>query len=111
MAKSQFYKDKNRIESVNEDKPSLDQVRYILSAAKGLFIPDLPDAAIVRAFYMCKQTVVHENDVGNYEYTFLNWSEFQEFIGRLAQQKYLKTNQNTQWPLDKKIEVVLNYLF
>ena len=86
-------------------------MRYILSATNGLYIPNLPDSAIVIAFYMSKQTVVHENLVGNYEYSYLNWSEFLEFIGRLAQQKYLKTNQNSQWPLDKKIEVVLNYLF
>ena len=60
---------------------------------------------------MSKMTVVHENDVANYEYTYLKWPEFLEFIGRLAQKKYSKTAQDTQWPLAKKIQVILHYLF
>ena len=52
-------------------------------------------------------TVVLENDVSNFEYTYLHWPEFLEFIGRLAQMKYLETYQHTQWMLTKKITIVL----
>ena len=37
---------------------------------------------------MSKMTVVEENEDANYEYTYLHWPEFIEFIGRLAQVKY-----------------------
>ena len=107
MAKSQFYTLRNRMDSINRVFPSVDQVRTILTEAK---IPGLPERCILHAFYLSKMTVVLETDYANYEYTYLKWPEFLEFIGRLAQQKYLGTYQDAQWPLQKKIEVVLTHL-
>lgn len=65
----------------------------------------------MKAFYMSKMTVINENDDANYEYTYLQFPEFLEFIGRLAWLKYLKTYQNDTWPLTKKMKIVLLALF
>ena len=52
------------------------------------------EARIVQAFYLSKMTVVSECDKANIEYTYLHWPEFIEFIGRLAQVRYLKEYQH-----------------
>ena len=49
---------------------------------------------IVQAFFLSKMTVVNENDYANYEYTYIHWSEFIEFVGRISWLKYLDTYLN-----------------
>ena len=66
---------------------------------------------MVQAFYLCKYTVPMENEMANYEYTYLHWPEFIEFVARLAQLKYQGTPEDEQWPLKKKIGIVLTFLF
>ena len=51
-------------------------------------IPEVGEPHLIKAFYMSKMTVVEEGEDSNYEYTYLHWPEFIEFMGRLAQVKY-----------------------
>ena len=60
---------------------------------------------------MSKMTVIEENEDANYEYTYLHWPEFIEFIGRLAQVKYRGKYQEYQWALKKKISAILDSVF
>ena len=46
---------------------------------------------IVKAFYLSKMTVILETEQSNYEYTYMHWPEFLEFLPRLAWIKYRKT--------------------
>ena len=63
----------------------MDQARIVLG--HGL-IPEMGERSVIQAFFMSKMTVVEESEDANYEYTYLHWPEFIEFIGRLAQVKY-----------------------
>ena len=57
---------------------------------------------------MSKMTVVEETEDSNYEYTYLHWPEFIEFMGRLAQVKFRGKYQEYQWALKKKISSILD---
>ena len=107
IAKVKFVQRKNRIQQVNYIFPSVDQIRAVIG---NHLIPGLPDQYIFQAFYLSKQTVPQENDMANYEYTYLHEWEFTEFVARLAYMKYRDSPEDTQWPLKKKISVVLTFL-
>ena len=81
IAHAEFNSKKNRVQFVNNNDPSIDQVRAVLG---GGVIPECGETKVIKAFYMSKMTVVEESDDSNYEYTYLHWPEFVEFIGRLA---------------------------
>ena len=70
----------------------------------------MPESLVIQAFYLSKQTVTDEIDMANYEYTYLHWPEFIEFIGRIAQLKHRNMNHEKSWTLQKKISVVLRFL-
>ena len=70
-------------------------------------IPHVGEVGVGQAFYLSKMTVVEEVDFSNFEYTYIHWPEFVEFIGRLALIKYRGTYQDEEWPLEKKIGVIL----
>ena len=55
-------------------------------------------------------TVPEETSQSSYEYTFLKWPEFIEFIPRLAWFKYRGTYQHEAWRLKSKILPVLDAL-
>ena len=71
----------------------------------------LTDTMIVKAFYLCKMTVVKESENANFEYTFIHWPEFIEFLPRLAWLKYLETYHHSSWALYRKTKVLLDSLF
>ena len=81
IAHSEFNNKKNRVKHVNNNDPSIDQVRAVLGSG---VIPECGELSVITAFYMSKMTIVDESDDSNYEYTYLHWPEFIEFIGRLA---------------------------
>lgn len=55
-------------------------------------------------------TCVEETSQSDYEYTYLKWPEFIEFIPRLAYFKYRNTYQHEAWRLKSKIQPVLDAL-
>ena len=59
---------------------------------------------------MSKQTVAEETTESDFEYTFLKWSEFLEFIPRLAWFKYQNQYQHEAWKLKNKMMPVLDVL-
>ena len=87
---------------------SIDKIRYVFGP--GFADLDINDTKIIQAWYSSKMTVVNENEKGNYEYTFLHWPEFLEFLGRLAWLKYIGTHQHDHWPLAKKMKVIIERL-
>ena len=56
-------------------------------------------------------TCTEETVTSNYDYTYLYFPEFLEFIGRSAWLKYMDTYQHESWVLTKKIKVVLTEMF
>ena len=83
-----WVRKRNLLEFYNTPKePSVDQ---IVAALKGL-IPDVFEKEILQAFYLSKMTVAKESEHCEYEYTFLKWPEFCEFIARLGYFKYNDT--------------------
>lgn len=104
---STFNRKKNRVKDTSVSEPSIDKLRKVLYN----LIPGVEENKIIQAFYLSKMTVALEIENSNEEYTFLKWPEFMEFIGRLAQLKYLDAYEATQWTLSRKIGVVLDHLF
>ena len=70
-------------------------------------IPNVGEVKVAQAFYLSKMTVVEESDSSDFEYTYLHWPEFVEFMARLAQVKYRGTYQDEEWPLENKTGIVL----
>ena len=81
IARSGFNTKKNKVQFVNNNDPSIDQVRAVLGQGA---IPECGELGVTKAFYLSKMTVVEESEDSNYEYTYLHWPEFIEFMGRLA---------------------------
>lgn len=92
---------------VNHSYPSIDQTKQFFLSNP---VPGLTKQVIDQAFYLSKQTIVNESEMANYEYTYLHWPEFIEFIARLAELKYQNGMEDVQWPLKKKISVLLSFL-
>ena len=82
-----WRKKRNLLEVFKTEIPSIDQLLTLFTAV----LPEIHEKDMARAFYLSKMTVVEETDKGNYEYTFIRWPEFLEFLGRIAWFKYLKT--------------------
>ena len=68
------------------------------------------DKDVIKAFGMCKMTVVDETDDGEKKYDRLYFVEFLEFLGRLAHAKF-EQSEMEGLPLAEKITILLEELF
>jgi len=83
----QWTKDKNQVEFfTTPDHPSIDQMVAWLNNT----IPGVTSLEVVQAFYLSKMSCSKETDHCEYEYTFMRWPEFIEFVPRLAFFKYFE---------------------
>ena len=53
-------------------------------------IPNVSDTNITQAWYLSKMIVMVETEQSEFEYTFMRWPEFLEFVPRLAYFKFNK---------------------
>lgn len=89
FANSGYFPKYNRVKGLMPDKASIDQILCTLKNPKIAYLNlNLTDKHIIVAFYLSKQTVALEVENSNYEYTFIHWPEFLEFLCRLAWLKY-----------------------
>ena len=68
------------------DYPSVDQMVSFLH----MKIPNVSDTNITQAWYLSKMIVMVETEQSEFEYTFMRWPEFLEFVPRLAYFKFNK---------------------
>ena len=69
---------------VTPDHPSIDQMVTWLTDT----IPGVDKIEIIQAWSLSKMSCSYETDHAEYEYTFMRWPEFIEFVPRLAYFKY-----------------------
>lgn len=75
-------------------------------------ITNVDDKRLIQAYYASKQFVQEESEqAGLIEYSTLRWSEFLEFVCRLAFFKYRGTQNEFTKPLIEKISIVLSEIF
>ena len=111
FSNARCYTFRNRRE-VSGDKPSIDQITQLLRDPQyALFNFGLTDFMIVKSFFLAKMTIVLETENSNFEYTFIHWPEFLEFLPRLAWIKYQSTYQHNAWSLRRKTKVTIDLLF
>ena len=90
-----WNRNKNLIEFfVTPDHPSIDQMVTWLNNV----IPGVTSVEIVSAWYLSKMICSKETDHSEYEYTFMRWPEFIEFVPRLAFFKYFDDITLTKTP-------------
>ena len=94
------------------NRPSVDQIVSVLRGnhAQLRINIGVSEIMILKALFQSKRTVMKEVECSKYEYTFLYWVEFLEFIPRLAFQKYQETYQHSSWPLLRKTKVLMEGL-
>jgi len=100
-----FPKNLNAVSVVGVPLPSIDQIVHTLRGA----IAEVGEKQLVETFFKCKMTNINETALqGQNEYTFLRWSEFLEFVCRLAYVKFEKTPQHETSRLVTKLGPTLD---
>ena len=95
----------NLVDDYQGKCPTIDQILYLLYRK----IKNVDRFKLIQAFYSSKMLVSEESTAaGLTEYTILQWSEFPEFIGRLAQFKYRGEPDEEEISLSAKICIVLD---
>ena len=85
--------------------PTIDHILFALSQR----INNVDEKRIIQAFFASKMYVQEESEqAGLIDYSTMQWGEYMEFIGRLAQFKYYGFQGEHTLPLVQKVSNVLD---
>jgi len=75
----------------------------------------ISDKMLRSAFFLSKMTVINDglkgDGDGEFEYNYLAFVEFLEFVARLAYYFFADTSQHTEWTLNEKLHEMFAWIF